>query len=375
MKEGYIYILINASLQKNTLKIGMTRRTPEIRAGEMSEETGLPSEYIVAHERKVSDCEEAEALIHERLKRYRTTQTRYDRSREFFMIPFKKARPIFDEIADQFQDSTQNIPMDLEWAVGPDKDKNWHEARSWVQSLNFHEGGWRMPTLDELGTLYINKSGMQKICSLLKTTGWGVWSDETKGSSSAWGFNFSLGRRYCPNRSYSTNLRAFAVRSGAMDNLVTAIPVVNAVADQFQADAHSSSTPHAEFQHDGIYVAYANGIVKDTETGLEWKAGPDKDTDWNEARSWVQSLNLDGGGWKMPSTDGLLGLAGLYKKGSGDRNMTPLLKITGWWVWSGETKGSSDAWGFYFNGGNRRWDGRNTSHSRRACAVRYRSDG
>ena len=58
-KEGYVYILINASLQKNTLKIGMTRRTPEMRAEEMSEETGLPSEYIVAYERKVLDCEKA----------------------------------------------------------------------------------------------------------------------------------------------------------------------------------------------------------------------------------------------------------------------------------------------------------------------------
>ena len=102
-KEGYVYILINASLQKNTLKIGMTKRTPEIRAEEMSDETGLPSEYIVAHERKVSDCEEAEAQIHDRLKRYRITHSRSDRSREFFIIPFKRARPIFDEIADQFK--------------------------------------------------------------------------------------------------------------------------------------------------------------------------------------------------------------------------------------------------------------------------------
>ena len=58
------------------------------------------------------------------------------------------------------------------------------------------------------------------------------------------------------------------------------------------------SSTSGVIQRDGIYVAYANGIVKDTKTGLEWKAGPDRDTTWAEARSWVQSLNLDGGGWR-----------------------------------------------------------------------------
>jgi len=117
---------------------------------------------------------------------------------------------------------------------------------------------------------------------------------------------------------------------------------------------------------------YANGIVKDTNTGLEWKAGPDSNTDWNEARSWVQSLNLDGGGWRMPTTDEL---KTLYKKGAGDRNMTPLLKTTGWAVWSSETEGSSGARLFYFSPGARIWGSRNPSILERAFAVRSRGDG
>jgi len=133
----------------------------------------------------------------------------------------------------------------------------------------------------------------------------------------------------------------------------------------------SSSTSNIT-NRDGIYVAYANGIVRDTNTGLEWKAGPDKDTNWNEARSWVQSLNLDGGGWRMPTTDEL---KTLYKKGTGERNMTPLLKTTGWFVWSGETKGSSDAWFFGFLIGGRHWYDRATSTDKRAFAVRSRGDG
>jgi len=120
---------------------------------------------------------------------------------------------------------------------------------------------------------------------------------------------------------------------------------------------------------DGVYVAYANGIVRDTSTGLEWKAGPDRDTTWNEARSWVQSL---GGDWRMPTMDEL---ERLYQKGKGDRNMTALLKTTGWWVWSGEEEGSSSAWYFAFRYGDRHWHNRDNLYDLRALAVRSRSDG
>ena len=133
-----------------------------------------------------------------------------------------------------------------------------------------------------------------------------------------------------------------------------------------------SSSSSDVIKQDGVYIAYANGIVRDTKTGFEWKAGPDKDTDWNEARSWVQSLNLDGGGWRMPTMNEL---EGLYKKGAGKRNMTLLLKTTGWWVWSSETKGSSDARDFYFGSGFRYWGSRFNSYNGRAFAVRSRSDG
>jgi hypothetical protein len=126
-----------------------------------------------------------------------------------------------------------------------------------------------------------------------------------------------------------------------------------------------------EVDRDGVYVAYANGIVKDTKTGLEWKAGPDKDTNWDQARSWVQSLNLDGGGWRMPTTDEL---KTLYKQGAGERNMTPLLKTTGWYVWSSETKGSSEARFFLFHNGDSNWHPRSSSYNNRAFAVRSRSD-
>jgi hypothetical protein len=55
--------------------------------------------------------------------------------------------------------------------------------------------------------------------------------------------------------------------------------------------------------------------------------------------------------------------------------MTPLLKFTGWFVWTGETKGSSEARMFIFPNGDWNWYDRDNSDGGRAFAVRSRSDG
>ena len=119
---------------------------------------------------------------------------------------------------------------------------------------------------------------------------------------------------------------------------------------------------------DGVFFAGNKGIALDTNTGLAWVAGPDRDTTWDEARSWVANLTVAGGGWRMPTRKEL---KTLYQKGAGTRNMTRLLKITGWLVWSGEAKGSSSAWLFDFCVGLESWLTRSTS-SGRGFAVRSR---
>ena len=44
---------------------------------------------------------------------------------------------------------------------------------------------------------------------------------------------------------------------------------------------------------DGALVAYATGVVYDKNTGLEWLAGPDRDTRWDKAKSFgLQILQL-----------------------------------------------------------------------------------
>jgi hypothetical protein len=116
---------------------------------------------------------------------------------------------------------------------------------------------------------------------------------------------------------------------------------------------------------DGQYVKYKNGVVYDKSSGLEWVAGPDKKTDWNEARRWVSNLNTDGGDWRMPSRNEL---RALYRKGAGSRNMTPLLASSGWYVWIEGKK----AWDFYENFRSMYSNLRNNTESARAFAVRSR---
>jgi hypothetical protein len=70
----------------------------------------------------------------------------------------------------------------------------------------------------------------------------------------------------------------------------------------------------------------------------------------------------------MPTTQEL---AGLYEKGKGDRNVTPLLETTGGFVWSGDTDADS-AVNFNLNLGVEGRTPPNESKNNRAFAVRSR---
>jgi hypothetical protein len=92
--------------------------------------------------------------------------------------------------------------------------------------------------------------------------------------------------------------------------------------------------------------ALESTVYYDKKMGLEWLAGPDKPTSWYDAKKWVLSLHdFAGGGWRMPTIEEL---KTLWQKGD-KCNIKPFLITTGCWVWSGETMGSSLAWGYdYF---------------------------
>jgi len=127
---------------------------------------------------------------------------------------------------------------------------------------------------------------------------------------------------------------------------------------------------------DGRFEKLARGVVRDKQSGLDWYAGPDKDTGCDDANQWAAGLRVDGGGWRMPTLEEL---KGLYQKGAGTRNMTSLMETTGWWVWSVNTPGPS-SWGLSrsmgrslaldFDDGSERLDNCDISSYKRGFAVR-----
>lgn len=99
--RGYIYILINPSLQ-GLLKIGKTTRSPEERVRELSMATNMPTSFILAYQQNVSDCDTVERMVHEELtdKGYRVAD-----NREFFELPLHEAVSVVFSVASRFKDS------------------------------------------------------------------------------------------------------------------------------------------------------------------------------------------------------------------------------------------------------------------------------
>lgn len=110
----YVYILINPSLP-GLLKIGKTSRTPEERAAELSQNTNMPTPFMVAYEEQIPDSTIAEKFIHEELK---NQGYRINDSREFFSIPLKEAIQIVSLVASHireiYEDKTEELLLSEE---------------------------------------------------------------------------------------------------------------------------------------------------------------------------------------------------------------------------------------------------------------------
>jgi len=65
----------------------------------------------------------------------------------------KEPKPIGRYSVDQCG-SIKDVRSGLEWYVGAERTVSWHEARNWIDGLQVCAGGWRMPTISELKTLY-----------------------------------------------------------------------------------------------------------------------------------------------------------------------------------------------------------------------------
>lgn len=97
MGTGYIYVLQNTAFGANVLKIGLTTRTPDVRAREIyTGSTGVPMPFEVAAAFSVADCARAEKLAHGRLKVYRL-----NKRREFFRLPLVIGETVVREVCEQ----------------------------------------------------------------------------------------------------------------------------------------------------------------------------------------------------------------------------------------------------------------------------------
>jgi hypothetical protein len=98
--RGYIYLLINPSMD-GLVKVGKTERTPQMRAKELGDETGVPTPFIVVYEALVSDCSLAEKYIHNNLSKFRVSG-----NREFFRTSPTEAIQAIQDAVQKFNCDT-----------------------------------------------------------------------------------------------------------------------------------------------------------------------------------------------------------------------------------------------------------------------------
>jgi hypothetical protein len=131
-----------------------------------------------------------------------------------------------------------------------------------------------------------------------------------------------------------------------------------------------------EINRDGRFIAYANGTVKDTRTGLMWASKDNGfDINWQGAKKYCE--NYRGGGytdWRMPTQDELAGLYDgriSYRAKQDDVyvHLTELIQLTACCPWASELSGS-EASLFNFITGLSYSDNPSTPHSSRALPVR-----
>jgi hypothetical protein len=134
---------------------------------------------------------------------------------------------------------------------------------------------------------------------------------------------------------------------------------------------NATGQPVAKVKPMGIRFTKArNGVITDSVTGLEWFVGPDQHNTWYQARAWAKTLTVAGGGWRMPSLSELKALC--QKEAGTYNNMDLVFRTPGVWVWSGQLKDSSFAWGFAFYSGLEGVHGLDYGYGRQALAVRSR---
>jgi len=94
--DQWVYVLKN-STQPGLLKIGYTKLTPEERAKQISNATGVPLPYEVAWAYRCFNGEQLEGEVHHALKKYRVNN-----AREFFQVDLENVKEIVESIGKKY---------------------------------------------------------------------------------------------------------------------------------------------------------------------------------------------------------------------------------------------------------------------------------
>ena len=139
MPAGYVYILYNSSLQTNYFKIGLTTKSPDKRARELSGATGVVRPFEVAYSVYIRDCAACEQLVHQNLSGFHA-------GKEFFEIPLEDAKRAVDEAAAQ-------VGIDPPPELPPEEEKQYREINfsSPKAHLPFVPFEQHLPKTDVLG--------------------------------------------------------------------------------------------------------------------------------------------------------------------------------------------------------------------------------
>ena len=104
-----------------------------------------------------------------------------------------------------------------EWYVGPDVHFTWYEAQSWVEGLKVDGGGWRLPTILELKTLYKFQGLSTHLPKVFrnKTNKDVVWSAESASPAIAKAYRYDYDNGYVKSEKKSKEWfgTGFAIRA------------------------------------------------------------------------------------------------------------------------------------------------------------------
>jgi len=126
-----------------------------------------------------------------------------------------------------------------------------------------------------------------------------------------------------------------------------------------------------EISHDDRFIAFNNGTVKETKTGLMWAAADNgEDITWDEGRKYC--AGYEGGrftDWRMPTQDELAGIYDPEKINHHGYSVSKLINISACCPWPSNTMGPEAAV-FSFSYGGKYWLPKTCSFNSRALPVR-----